>query len=158
MSDRTKFVKVESSDNPSRADMPRQSDLKSQPAKLSDRDREGQGNGSYHGDAHDFNIKGKVTAMGGNYQDLKADPNAGFNGSDKDSSISYLENRNKKGQETRQYTATTEYSRDFTGPGITAYESMPIPETYIPATSNGAPDPNAVEYNTEKKNRNVKRT
>lgn len=126
-----------------------------QPAKLSDREREGQSDCSYHGDGHDFNIKGKVTAMGGSYADMS--PGSGMDGnySDKDSSLEYLRNRNKQGQMVQAFTATERHSRMTTGGGATAYDSMPIPEVYKPATSHGAVPPDAIEYKTEQKDRNV---
>lgn len=145
MSDRKSFEKVNSSNSPSREDMPTQDDQMSQPAKLSDRSREGQGNGNYidlnsgntYGMGDKFDRADKVTKMGGSYQDFEGptSPNYG-NYSEKNASISRLDLVNKQ-----------------TANSPTAYNSEPIPETYKPATSNGVPPANAVEYNTVKKNR-----
>lgn len=125
-------------------------DSKSQPGKPGGHD------GNYTGDYCDFNEKSKVTKNGGSYQDFG--PGSGLSGnySDKDNSMNSLKERGKKGIEVCNYTGTNEHSKMTIGSGPTAYDTRPIPETYKPATSNGEVDPNAVEYNTAKKNRNTK--
>lgn len=145
MSERKRFEKVTSSDSPSREDMPMQDDAMTQPAKLTDRAREGQRNGNYidlnegntYGMGDKFARADKVTKMGGSYQDFEGPTSPDYgNYSQKNSSISRLDMVNKQTNNTG-----------------TAYNSDPIPETYKPATSNGVPNANAVEYNTVKKNR-----
>lgn len=116
-------------------------DEKSQPAKLSDRERDGQANGKYHelnsgntyGMGNKFNEASKVTKETNGYAGYDGEA---FNDSQKNASISRLDLVGKK-----------------TANSPTAYNSDPIPETYKPATSNGVPDANAVEYKTDKKDR-----
>ena len=124
-------------------------DSKTQPAKC------GGYEGVYNGDAHDFNIKSKVTKMGGCYADLGCGSGMGGNYADKDASISYLKERNKKGQEVKNFSATSMESKVHTGGGLSAYNSNPIPETYKPATSQGEIDPNAVIYKNKVKDRDA---
>jgi hypothetical protein len=106
--------------------------------------------GNVNGDAHDFNIKGKVTNSGSGYGNMGS--GIPFNGAEKDASIAYLQDRNKKGQVVRQFNATQMTDEKY-GQGATAYDPCPIPETYKPATSNGTPDPDAVGYKTKIKSR-----
>ncbi len=146
MSDRTKFTKVTSSDSPSRADMPKTEDTNFQPAKLSDRAREGQRDGNWneldkgntYGMGNKFNEASKVTNPGGNYQGSIDKGLTGEYGnfSEKNASIARLDKVGKS------------YSNSGT-----VYNSDPIPETYKPATSNGKPPANAVVYNVTKKDR-----
>lgn len=145
MSDRKRFEKVDSSNSPSREDMPMQDDSMSQPTKLTDRAREGQRNGNYidlnggntYGMGDKFDRSDKVTKMGGSYQDMNGPTSPDFgNYSQKNASISRLDLVGKQ-----------------TANSGTAYNGEPIPETYKSVTSNGVPDANAVEYNTTKKNR-----
>ncbi len=121
-------------------------DEKSQPGKP------GGHEGNYTGEYCDFNKKSKVTAPGGNYQDFGSGMSGNF--TNKDSSLDGLKERGKKGIEVHNFTGTNESSKMTIGSGPTAYDARPIPETFIPATSNGKVDPNAVEYNTKKKDRN----
>lgn len=118
-------------------------DSKSQPARLQDRPSKQQGTG------HDFNIKGKVTNPGNGYG---VHGGHSFNGAEKDASISYLDSRGKKGQEVNNYSGHSASNRTNQS-GPTAYNSRPIPETYMPGTSNGDPSPNAVSYKDKKKGR-----
>lgn len=158
MSNKKDFTKVESSDSPRRVDMPRQLDSKSQPAKLSEREREGQGYGNYNGDAHDFNNAAKVTNnRGSDYHDTGRG-NSGLHGNfaEKDASIEYLRNRNKDGQEVQHYSGTGLNSKLKIGGGQTAYDSMPIPEVYKPATRQGAVPANPIMYKNEIKDHNSK--
>lgn len=122
-------------------------DEKFQPAKLSDRERDGQGNGNWielnngntYGMGNKFDKADKVTNAGGSYQDFESpDPKEYGNFSEKNSSISRLDMVGK--------------SRSNCG---TAYNGRPIPETYKPATSNGVPDANAVQYKNDVKDRNA---
>jgi len=129
---------------------------KTQPAKLSDRERDGQRNGNYNGDAHDFNTKGKSTSnSGSDYHDV-ARKDSGLHGNfaEKDASMAYLRERNKLGQEVNHFSAGSLQSRLKTEGGPTAYDSMPIHEVYKPATSQGEVHPNAIQYNVESKDRN----
>lgn len=120
-------------------------DEKSQPAKLSDRSREGQAKGNFidlnkgntYGMWDKFDRADKVTNPGGSYQNFEGPTSPDYgNYAEKNASISRLDLVNKQ-----------------TANSPTAYNSYPIPETYKPATSNGVPPANAVEYNTDKKNR-----
>ena len=111
-------------------------DEKSQPAKVMDRSsiRSQLEKGNTYGYS-DSSDKDAVTKPGNGYQGYDGES---FNDSEKNASISRL---------------------DFVGKGSancgTAYNSYPIPETYKPATSNGKPDANAVEYKTIEKDRNA---
>lgn len=119
-----------------------------------DESKDSAGFGNYNGSGHDFNIKGKVTLVGEScYQDFGAGSGSYGNFSQKDSSIKYLDKRNKKGMQVNQYSGL-DFTKEYIGGGVTAYDSRPIPETYTPATSNGMVDPDAVEYKTTKKSRN----
>ena len=127
-----------------------------QPAKLSDRTREGQANGKQFGQEHDFNIKGKsVNTEGSDYHD-PGRKTSGLHGNfaEKDASMEYLRARNKEGQEVRHYSANSREARLKTFGGVTAYDSRPVPETYKPATSQGEVPSNAISYKTEEKQRN----
>jgi hypothetical protein len=120
-----------------------------QPAKLSDRTREGQADGKQFGSGHEFNIKGKVTSMGNSYHDMTQKPENNF--SDKNASMKYLQERNKKGQEVKNYSGLN-YMRKHTGNGGgTSYNGNPIDETYTPATGNGEPSSNPVIRPKDKK-------
>lgn len=120
-------------------------DSKYQPAKLSDRSREGQREGNWiklddehtYGMPKDFSTKDKVTKAGGEYQDFQRGADKG-NFSQKNASISRLDLIGKQ-----------------TANSGTAYNEYPIPEVYKPATSEGVPNADAVEYNTVKKDRNA---
>lgn len=121
-------------------------DNKFVPAKLEDRTREGQSNeikitleagNTYGVGDSSFNDMSKVTKPGGFYQNYSGPVEKEYgNFSEKNASIS-------RHDMTGKQTANCG----------TAYNSEPIPETYKPATSNGVPNANAIEYNTEKKNR-----
>ncbi len=124
-------------------------DEKFQPAKLSDREREGQKNAAWnvngeagegnpqYGMANKFNRASKVTKTGGDYQNFSHDEERG-NFSQKNSSISRLDMIDKNNPDQG-----------------TAYNGKPIPETYKPATSHGTPDADAVQYKTIIKDRNA---
>lgn len=128
-------------------------DNKTQPAKLSNRDREDQADGSYHGFTHPFNEEQKITnTKGSSYQDFGGGISDNFG--EKDINIAALEKRNKEGNLVQYWTATHRTEADTNGEGPTAYNTKPIPETYKPATSNGVPDANAVQYETDIKDRN----
>lgn len=124
-----------------------------QPAKLSDREREGQSSKEISNNAHDFNIKGKVTSNAEScYNDFGAGSGAYGNYDEKDASLAYLKDRNMKGQEIHQFTATQRQSKMHThNVGLTAYNSNPIKEVYTPATSQHVPPPDAVIRPTLKK-------
>lgn len=123
-------------------------DEKTQPDEAGNRNNEGSQNGYQH----PFNIDQKVTnTKGSSYQDFGGGISDNFG--EKDVNIQALEARNKKGNMVQRWTATDRTSVSYQGEGPTAYNVSPIPETYKPATSNGVPDANAVEYNTDKKNR-----
>jgi len=125
---------------------------KTQPAKTGFGDNY---DGNENGKGHDFNLKGKVTKTeGSDYNDFRKDSGLHGNFSEKDSSLEYLRNRNKEGQSVANYSATQRQSRIHTEGGVTAYDSMPIPETYKPATSQGNCLHNAVQYDVEIKDRN----
>lgn len=127
---------------------------KTQPARSSDPscgDMSGRKNTEYRDSnkgEHDFNYEGKVKQMGGNYMEFgKPQAGLGFNGSDKDSSIEYLKERNRKGQEVRNYSGGNYPSRVHTNNGgVTAYNSMPINEVYKSATSNKVTSAEPVIY------------
>lgn len=96
--------------------------------------------------AHNFNYKAKVTAPGGNFHDF-GDKQAGldFNGAQKDASLAHLKERGMKGQEVKNFSGGNLNSRLHThNGGVTAYNSMPIKETYMPATSHKTPPPDAI--------------
>lgn len=114
--------------------------------------------GTYHGDTHDFNIKGKITNTSGSDYHDQSRQNSGLHGNfdEKDASLEYLRARNKDGQEIRNFSGTKDLARLRTQGGATAYDPMPIPEVYKPATSQGKVPPNAVQYNTEQKSRQPK--
>jgi hypothetical protein len=120
-------------------------DEKYQPAKLSDRKRDGQSEGSWdvmpddntYGNGKKFDRADKVTNPGSDYNDFGRGADKG-NWSQKNSSISRLDLVNKQ-----------------TNQCGTAYNSNPIKETYKSGTSNGVPDANAVEYETVKKDQNT---
>lgn len=83
-----------------------------------------------------FSKKDKVTTPGGDY--ANANSEAKGNWAEKNASISRLDLVNKS-----------------TSTSPTAYNGLPIPETYKCATSNGEPDANAVEYKTKMKDQNT---
>ena len=127
-------------------------DEKTQPAKLSDREREGQGNANKNGYLHPFNEDQKVTKVKDSmYQDFGGGISDNFD--EKDVNLSDLQARNKKGQMIQRWNATHRDDVSY-GYGGTAYNGRSIPETYEPATSNGTPDANAVQYDTVNKDRN----
>lgn len=109
-----------------------------------------------HGDAHDFNVKGKINGVGeSDYHNLGA-ANSGLHGNfaEKDASMEYLRERNKQGQQVQHFNATSREAVLKTMGGSTAYDPMPIPEVYKPATSQGPIPPNAIQYKTDVKTRN----
>lgn len=125
---------------------------KTQPAEASDYskgDLKGDKNTEhrdFHDGAHTFNHKGKVSSMGDNYQNF-GKPQAGlhFNSAEKDASLAYLKERNMKGQEVRNFSGGTMEAKMTTdNGGVTAYNGMPIKETYICATSNKVPSSSPV--------------
>lgn len=122
-----------------------------QPAKLSDRERDGQASDcQYHGDGHDFNIKGKVTSTSGSDYHDYGRPDSGLHGNfaEKDASMAYLKERGMKGQVVKNYNGTQEQVRMHTNNvGLTAYNSRPISEVYKPATSQDVPPVEAVVHN-----------
>jgi hypothetical protein len=130
-------------------------DSKTQPAST------GQGDnysGNWNGTpSHDHNYKGRsINTEGSDYNDLGR-KSSGLHGNfaEKDASMEYLRERNKQGQSVANFSGTERQSRIHTQGGGTAYNGMPIPEVYKPATSQGNCLPNAVEYKTEKKDRNM---
>ncbi len=109
----------------------------------------------YHGDGHDFNLKGKSTkTSGSDYNSFEKDSGLHGNFSEKDASMEYLRGRNKEGQSVSHYSATSREARLHTGSGGTAYDGRPIPEVYHPATSQGSVPPDAVVYKNDMKSRN----
>jgi hypothetical protein len=115
----------------------RPKDNKYQPAKLSNREREGQATANKLGYTHEFNIKGKVIAQGGSYHDFKPGSGSDFNSTDKHSSLEYLRERGKKGVRVDRMTGGQIYGREHTGNiGQTVYPSEPINQVYSRATSN----------------------
>lgn len=149
---RKNFKKVESSENPSRMGMINTPDSKTQPAQPND------GTGNWNGTINvPFREDMKVTkpiGSNGSYQDFGGGTSNNY--SQKDKNMDELQARNKQGNIVQRWTATDRQSISYQGEGPTAYNISPIPETYTPATSNGVPDANAVEYNTDKKNRGPK--
>lgn len=128
----------------------------SQPMKKTQPKQCGGYEGTYHGDAHDFNTKGKITKVeGSDYASLDR-PDSGLHGNfaEKDAQIAYLNERNRKGQQVANFSATSREAVMKTGGGVTAYDSMPIPETYRAATSQGSVPPDAIQYKTDPKVRN----
>lgn len=124
-------------------------DSKFQPASLEKRDA------NYMGSGHDFNTKGKITSNSDSDYHNLGGKNSGLHGNfaEKDASLDYLRNRNKQGQQVQHFSATSRESVLKTMGGSTAYDPMPIPEVYHPATSQGPVPPDAVEYKTDKKDR-----
>jgi hypothetical protein len=127
---------------------------KTQPAKASDPacgDMSGKKNTphrDFNEGEHDFNYAAKVKGMGGNYQEF-GKPQAGlnFNSAEKDASLEYLKERNRKGQEVKNYSGGNYNSRLHTmNGGVTAYNSMPINEVYTPATSHKVPPAEAITH------------
>jgi hypothetical protein len=158
MSNRKEFEKV-TSESPSRKDMPKHPDSKTQPSQFGFKEsRTGAGaEGNFNGDGHDHNWKGRsVNTAGSDYHD-GGRPTSGLHGNfaEKDASMEYLRERNRSGQEVRHYSGTNEQSRLKTFGGATGYDTTPIPEVYKSATSQGEVPPNAVEYKTNKKDRNA---
>lgn len=104
-----------------------------------------------------FNEKGKITSnQGSDYHDYgRKDSGLYGNFAEKDASMEYLRGRNKDGQRIRSYHATEMNSELKIGGGATAFDSMPIPEVYHPATSQGSVPPNAIVYKQEMKDRNA---
>lgn len=137
--------------------MPNLKGFKERPDSKFQPDVAGGYDANYNGDTHEFNIKGKITNVSGSDYHDGARGNSGLYGNfaEKDASMEYLRNRNKDGQEIRNYNATSEMAKLKTGGGATAYDSMPIPEVYKPATSQGSVPPNAIEYRTKDKDRNI---
>lgn len=109
-----------------------------------------------HGEGHDFNTKGKITSnSGSDYHDLgRKDSGLHGNFAEKDASLAYLRDRNKQGQVVQHFSGTSRESKLLTGGGSTAYDTMPIPEVYHPATSQGSVPPDAVVYKSDVKSRN----
>lgn len=124
-------------------------DSKYRPPEIKERDSKD------HGDAHDFNIKGKsINTEGSDYNDLGRKSSGLYgNFAEKDASMAYLRDRNKQGQMVQHFSGTERQSRLTTGGGVTAYDALPIPEVYQPATSNGPINPNAIVYKSEMKER-----
>lgn len=121
-------------------------DEKTQPARLIERPS------NELGDSHHFNIKGKVTKMGGSYHDMGKCSGECGNFDDKDASNEYLEDRGKQGQVVYRYSNNTYNSKEHTfNIGQTAYNSLPIDQVYKPATSRGIPCSEAVRYEYEDK-------
>ncbi len=95
---------------------------------------------------HNFNYKAKVTQSTNQFHDF-GNKQAGldFNGKQKDDSLSYLKDRNQKGQEVRNFSGGNYNSRLHTyNSGVTAYNSNPIREVYKPATSQHVPPEQAI--------------
>jgi hypothetical protein len=80
-----------------------------------------------------FNRGGKVTKATNGYAGFDGEA---FNGSEKNSSISRLDMVGKK-----------------TANSGTAYNGKPINQTYMPATSNGVPEPQQVCYQDKEKSK-----
>ena len=108
---------------------------KYQPAKLSDRERDGQSSGVK---SIKFNEKDKVTSEYDNYQRLSGSDKPYGNFAEKNASISRLDMVGKNSANSG-----------------TAYNGKPIPETYKPATSEGVPNADAVVYKNIEKDRNA---
>lgn len=109
-----------------------------QPMSKSQPGKPGGHSANEHGDAHEFNIKGKVTNQGSDYSN-PGDPSSGLHGnfSEKDASIAYLKDRCIKGQEINHFSGGQRHSRLHTyNGGSTAYNGNPIGQVYEPATSN----------------------
>lgn len=128
---------------------------KTQPARASDPsrgDNSGRKNTEFRDSndgEHNFNYKAKVTSPGGNFHDF-GEKQAGldFNGAQKDASLAYLKERGMKGQEVRNFSGGNYNSKLHTyNGGTTAHNSMPVRETYTPATSHKAPPPDAIVHN-----------
>lgn len=101
-----------------------------------------------NGDGHEFNIKGKVTSMGGAYHDPTPGSGAGGNWADKDASQAYLRARGAKGQRIENFTGGQMHGREHTGEhGQSIYPTSPIPQVYKRATGhNDTTDPAEKKY------------
>jgi hypothetical protein len=123
----------------------RPKDTKYQPSK---RDTKIEGNELGH--ASPFNIKGKVTSMGGDYHN-QGSKSSGLNGNfgDKNASNAYLKERGKEGIKVRNFSGTNLPAEHSTGNiGQSAYNSKPIDQVYEPATSKKSLPPAApIVYN-----------
>lgn len=125
-------------------------DEKTQPDPAGERGNEGSRNGFLH----PFNEDQKVTNVKNSaYQDFTGGISDNF--AEKDVNLDALQARGKKGQMIQEWNATHRDKMTTRGWGGTVYNSNPIPEVYEPATSNGVPDANAVQYDTVKKDRNA---
>jgi hypothetical protein len=89
-----------------------------------------------------FDRKDKVTKPGGEYQEC--DSGYAGNFSEKDASVKRMNASNKMGQVVCHYTGNQEVMYERTGGGQTAYEGLPVAETYKCATSKGSPGQDAV--------------
>lgn len=118
-------------------------DEKTQPGKP------GGYSAKYNGHGHDFNSKGKITKPGSSYHGY-GDAEGNF--SQKDSQLSHLTSRGKKGQSISEYTGTNREGHEHThNAGPTAYNTRPIDQTYTPATSHGVPTSEQIVYHTKEK-------
>lgn len=97
--------------------------------------------------AHDFATKSKSTKLGSDYHE-PGRRNSGQLGnfSEKESTINYLLERNRKGIEVQHHGGGgNQQDKHYTnGFGSTAYNNAPINEVYKPATSHGVPPGKAV--------------
>lgn len=105
---------------------------KYQPAKISNRERDGQRNDNQIGHRSEFNTKGKVTGTSSSsYHDFQSGSGEKGNFSEKDSSISYLKDRGMKGQSITHYTGNNRKSKEHTSDiGQRIYPSKPIEQVY----------------------------
>lgn len=131
-------------------------DSKYRPPEVKDRDYKKNGSSATTGGVNDFNKKGKIESIEGSDYHEYGRKTSGLYGNfaEKDASMEYLRGRNKEGQRIRSYSGTNLNGELKTGAGVTAFDAMPIPETYHPATSQGSIPPNAVVYETTEKTRN----
>ena len=114
----------------------RPKDNKYQPAKLSDRNRDGQSDCKKCGSEITFNAKGKTNDPGGDYMN-SGNPLSGLEGnySEKDSSVEYLRDRGKQGITVHHFSGGNLKSKaSMENHGVTAYPSSPIGQVYKPGT------------------------
>jgi hypothetical protein len=116
----------------------RPKDNKYQPAKTSDRDRDGQADANKIGHLGKFNLKQAVNSNeGGSDYHSPHDKFSGLDGnfSKKDEAMAYLRERGKEGITVRHYSGGKMMAKVSTqNMGVTAYNNHPINETYKPGT------------------------
>jgi len=151
MSTRTKFEKV-TADSPSRRDMPRQSDSKTQPPRVGGYPQ--SQNPNTLGPGANFNHTDKVTnTQGSDYHDV-ARPTSGLRGNFAEKDAQFERNiiQGQQGQDIKHFSGTNLINKMMTdNVGTTAYNNRPIDEVYRPATSHALPIADSISRPTQEK-------